>query len=59
MGSVSWISSNSVNAASFATKPISGGRPDIDAAATTVITVRRGNSRPTPLSRRKSRVPVA
>ena len=51
-------SRNAVNTASFATKPSSGGRPAIDAAATIAIVAITGIRRPRPESLRQSRVPA-
>src|SRR5512144_388690 len=44
-------------AASLATNPASGGSPAIDAAASTAAPVVHGSRRPSPESRRRSRVP--
>lgn len=43
---------------SFATKPVNGGTPAIDAPASSATTASAGADRPTPESRRRSRVPV-
>lgn len=50
--------SSASTAASFATNPAIGGRPAIEAAASPATTARAGALRPTPLSSRRSRVPV-
>ena len=52
-------SRNAVNTASLATKPSSGGRPAIEAAATIAIVAITGIRRPSPESLRQSRVPAA
>lgn len=51
--------SSASNAASFAANPSSGGRAAMEAAASTATPATYGRERPTPESRRRSRVPAA